>query len=560
MLAPQEGLMQKEFAEIFNGLKRNFGIAYLDKFTIDEKTGKKKPDRYGWSFKEITNEDYKDHLSGKTSIGIQPCDDDGMASFGAIDIDDTQHSYDNFPYKKYLDLIKQNSLPLIPVKSKSGGLHLYLFLKSKVKAVFLRNFLESLLFTLQLKPNTEIYPKQTELGFDEDKNEWSNGQYINLPYFSGDQRVAINYDGSSFTLEQFIKIVNHNKKTKEELEEFSLTLVKTVLQGGSEEFEDGPPCLQILTKTKLSDWRDRFLYNYMVFAKKKYSDNWQQIVKAAPQKYFLKDSNGVIEGDWSSEKKIIEKIRSWRKDSSKGYMCTQEPIVNFCMKAECLKRKYGVASDRKKMFPLLSNLVKINYPEPEYTFNVELPENKGTKPVRAKDIKQIKDQEELRALIMKTANMYVAKIKGDDFESVLDKLLPPVEIHEPPKGTTPNELLHEYLEEYINGPRAKSYASFKSGAVLIEEGCVYFKFSNFFNTLKNKEWKENKSRTAQRIKERYKAEFGIKKRFPKTNNETTNFEAIEVIRINLNIEGMTLSLNDTIKTEILKIKDNKEVF
>jgi hypothetical protein len=33
--------MEKEFGEIFSGLKRNFGIAYLDKFTIDPNTGKK---------------------------------------------------------------------------------------------------------------------------------------------------------------------------------------------------------------------------------------------------------------------------------------------------------------------------------------------------------------------------------------------------------------------------------------------------------------------------------------------------------------------------------------
>ena len=32
--------MEKEFGEIFSGLKRNFGIAYLDKFTIDPETGK----------------------------------------------------------------------------------------------------------------------------------------------------------------------------------------------------------------------------------------------------------------------------------------------------------------------------------------------------------------------------------------------------------------------------------------------------------------------------------------------------------------------------------------
>jgi hypothetical protein len=551
--------MEKEFGEIFSGLKRNFGIAYLDKFTIDPNTGKKKPERYGWSFREITDKDYSDHLKGKTSIGIQPCDDEGMVSFGAIDIDDKEHSYSNFPYKKYLDIIKTNNLPLIPVKSKSGGLHLYLFLKEKVRAVFLRNFLEGLLFTLKLKPNTEIYPKQTELGYDEEKKEYSNGQYINLPYFNGSERIAINYDGTPFTLEQFIKVVDHNKKTKEELEEFSLALVKTVLQGGSDEFIDGPPCLQISSKEELTDGRDRWLYNYMVFAKKKYPDNWQNVVKAAPQKYFIKDATGVVLDDWGSEKKIMDKVKSWRKDSTKGYSCTQEPIVNFCIKVECLKRKYGVGSDRKRMFPPLSNLIKINYPEPEYTFNVELPDNKGSKAVRAKDIKQIKDQEELRSLIMKTANIYVAKIKGDDFENVISKLLPPVEIHQPPKGTTPDELLHEYLEEYLNGPKAKSYASFKSGAVLVEDGYAFFKFANFFNTLKNKEWREGKERTAQRIKEKYKAEFGVKKRFPKLNNETTNYEAIETVKINLMLEGNEF-IKDIAKTELVKIKGNKDVF
>jgi len=295
--------MEKEFAEIFSGLKRNFGIAYLDEFTIDEKTGKKKPKKYGWSFKEITEKHYLDHLKGKTSIGIQPCDDEGMVSFGAIDIDDKEHNYSNFPYKTYLDIIRENNLPLIPVKSKSGGLHLYLFLKEKTKAVFLRNFLEGLLFILKLKPSTEIYPKQTELGYDEEKKEWSNGQYINLPYFNENERVAINYDGTPFTLDQFIKVANHNKKTKEELEEFSLALVKTVLQGGPDEFNDGPPCLQIMSKKELDDGRDRWLYNYMVFAKKKYDDNWQNVVKAAPQKYFIKDANGVLLDDWGSEKK-----------------------------------------------------------------------------------------------------------------------------------------------------------------------------------------------------------------------------------------------------------------
>ena len=89
--------------------------------------------------------------------------------------------------------------------------------------------------------------------------------------------------------------------------------MKNVLQGGASEFEDGPPCLQLLTKVPLADGRDRFLYNYMVFAKKKYPDNWDKKVIQAAQDYFAKNGDGI--NDWD-EKKVRDKIRSWKKEST----------------------------------------------------------------------------------------------------------------------------------------------------------------------------------------------------------------------------------------------------
>ena len=32
----------------------------------------------------ITDEDYQKHLDGKVSMGLQPCDDRGTCSFGAM--------------------------------------------------------------------------------------------------------------------------------------------------------------------------------------------------------------------------------------------------------------------------------------------------------------------------------------------------------------------------------------------------------------------------------------------------------------------------------------------
>ena len=54
----------------------------------------------------FTDKDYEDHLIGKKSIGIQPCDDDGLAIFGAIDID--SKAYQDFSPKKYLEIIEKN--------------------------------------------------------------------------------------------------------------------------------------------------------------------------------------------------------------------------------------------------------------------------------------------------------------------------------------------------------------------------------------------------------------------------------------------------------------------
>ena len=88
----------------------------------------------------------------------------------------------------------------------------------------------------------------------------------------------------------------------------------------------------------------------MVFAKKKYPDNWEDRVKQAAREYFIYDQK------WD-DNYVSFKIKGWKKET-KGHLCNEEPIVNFCMKSECVKRKFGVASDHRKAFPALSGLQK----------------------------------------------------------------------------------------------------------------------------------------------------------------------------------------------------------
>jgi hypothetical protein len=164
-------------------------------------------------------------------------------------------------------------------------------------------------------------------------------------------------------------------------------------------------------------------------------------------------------------------------------------------------------------------------------------------------------QEELRAIIMKTANIFVPAIKSNDFQEVVNGLFPPKETIQPPKGTSPNEQLEEYLREYINGPQAKSHASFKTGAVLIEKDHGYFRFVSFYNFLKNKEWKESKGHTGEKLKELFNVEFGIQKRFPKKENEKTSYGGIEVVEVP--IEKFK---KESSEVEIIPIRNKDEIF
>ena len=73
---------------------------------------------------------------------------------------------------------------------------------------------------------------------------------------------------------------------------------------------DGPPCLAILsklTKDPAFDGKDRFMYNYHVFAKMKFADNWQQKVMNAPVKFFAGDTCKCMGSKiFKSKSKIME--------------------------------------------------------------------------------------------------------------------------------------------------------------------------------------------------------------------------------------------------------------
>ena len=102
-----------------------------DKFITTSLTGEvdergKRQAEYRTVHEPMTKKVWQSHLDGVTRMGLRPENQDKV-KWGCIDVD--PGTYKNYSQKKYVDIIKEYQLPLVPVKSKSGGLHLFLFLK-----------------------------------------------------------------------------------------------------------------------------------------------------------------------------------------------------------------------------------------------------------------------------------------------------------------------------------------------------------------------------------------------------------------------------------------------
>ena len=542
--------MDEKYIKFFEGYRLAYGVADMSTLKIDPESRKQKP-IYRWNDEELTDKVYKNHLDGTQSIGVQPCNESGQARFGVIDID--PNDYGDFDRKFFIDTIQSYSLPLVPVLSKSGGLHLYIFINKFIGASLIKSFLSNLLPIFKLKPDTEIFPKQTQLTKDNETGQLNKGNFINLPYFKKTERVAINVDGTQFTFDQFIEVIENNTVSQEDLKIITDSIEKQDMEGVDEEFIEGPPCLAHLSKIMKNpkfDGKDRFMYNYHVFVKMKYPDDWQKKVKNAPVKYFI----GEHANAWD-DKMVAAKVRSWTKQF-KGFTCTQSPISEHCKRGICVKKKFGILAGSKGNYPVLTNLKKIDLdPEPEYEFDVTKPDGISTATVHCKSIEHVNDQRKRRNAIAKAAGFPPPIIKGEEDQTVLEELFKTQKLVHPPIGTSPKEKLHDVLHAKINGPKAMNDASFKSGTVLIEEGYAYFKFDKFYDKLRSKNWKYTEDKTGVMMKVNYKQcdiQFLEQKRYPAKEKGKYNTPTKNIVMIDID-EFKDVVINHT------KIKHNTEI-
>ncbi len=447
----EDGTLGNLFFDLYRGLDRAYG-SYKISNVVDER-GK----MGGRAKTEIGNYSaalWKKHLEGDQGLGVVPICDNGTCWWGAIDID-------VYP----LDLVELEhkvhalGLPLMVIKTKSGGAHLTMYLSEPVPAKLVRGKLYEFAMALGYG-GVEIFPKQSMLASKKDVGNW-----LNMPYFrqSETKRHGI-FKGETLSAVHFLDLAYKIRISKAQLESINVQL--------SGDFVDGPPCLQMIAKGGVPEGtRNNTLFAMGVYAKLKFEDNWEQKIEDFNGQYF----NPPLKS--SEVQNIIKSAK--RKDYF--YPCSKSPLCNFCNKDLCRKREFGIGSGNDEFSLNLGSLLKISSEPPVWIIDIE--------GIRVQlDTEDLMMQERFRRVCVMSINKLPPPVKRSEWEKILREKLENVEIIDAPEESRQSSRINQYAYQYlINTPPARVRDEILLGRPWYdpEENMIYFRGNDLIRYLEN---------------------------------------------------------------------------
>ena len=269
----------------------------------------------------------------------------------------------------YLNAIEAFNFPLVPFKTKSGGLHLYIFFKEFVSVKPVVEILKKLAAILALDTLTknvkneivEIFPKQINLT----KN--TVGNWINLPYYDHENtKQFLIQKNKPLSLSDALMFIKHKVTTIDAANNFMKSL----------SFADATPCLQniyILNSIKENAGRNEYLFSFGNYLKRKDENFFEQN---------LFDINSRLKVPLAKNELENTILKSLRKKDY-NYKCTQSPLINFCNKSICKKKEYGVGKEGGYFSELeYGKLYQYKASEPYYEWEVKIQGEKEFKKLR----------------------------------------------------------------------------------------------------------------------------------------------------------------------------------
>jgi len=425
----------KKFKSIFYGLDRAYGIYKSSGESVNGKAG-------GQAFiikKPVTDQLWIDHIGGKDpSLGIIPIRDDATCTWGCIDVD-------TYPLKheKIIRKIRELEIPLVMCRSKSGGAHLFLFTKEPIQAKLMRDKLMEWAGELGYA-NCEIFPKQIELYAD----RGDTGNFLNLPYHDGDDsmRHGFSDDGVAVGLDDFFALYDTYCTSKEDLKK-----IKPKRKNAVKNFNDGPPCLETLMSQGVPQGnRDNTLYQYAVYAKKKWPDDWKGKLEEFNHKYMQPPLPA----------KQVLKMQNQHEKKDYQYKCNDQPMCTFCSPEECKSRQFGVGDNLNSQ---ISDLTMYKSDDSTWYLNVDGKRLKLSS-------EQLYNQHQFRQACMNQIVDVPNLLTSNSWTRKLQQLMKNVVIIEMPHEITRAGRFETLLEQFLEDQgEAEHVDEIDMGKALFEE-------------------------------------------------------------------------------------------
>jgi hypothetical protein len=445
--------------------------------------------------KEVTKELWEEHIKGTVGLGIIPILDENKCKWGCIDIDVYKP-----PTAAVLKTIADYGLPLSVCHSKSGGLHIFLFMKSPILASTMQTLIGSLAIKLKVgNLKKDLYPRQSKVPPN------GTGNWLNMPYF-GSTRRGLDRNGNELTLEQFLKSVVLADEGG---------LLKALAIKSTYPDPEAPPCVQrILEEPVLEGDRNTLLFNYAILLKKKSSDDIPaelHIMNAKCCKPPLPHAT-------------VQDLGERVAKSTYTYQCNASPLKDCCDRALCLTRRFGIG--RGGGIPVVESVTQ--YEEDDGVVRYVLG-FKGEEEALAVDSEELYSQPKFRRKFYDAYGRNMPKQKNPDWEDLLGKIgelrikVPILE------GLETNEMLKTNLEEFVSANLVENKAEVKEGGVWIDKNNrANFRIEKFFNWLKDKNFPIKRGALTRYFRGLPGNETNFPLSIPKGNGQTTTTRVVRI--------------------------------
>ena len=300
-------------------------------------------------------------------------------------------------------------------------------------------------------------------------------------------RYAFHDDGSAATLEEFLKIYDQYVQTREQI------LAITIEETKDELIPNGPPCLQILAKNKISEGgRNNGLFNFGVYLRKAYPDSWEDEV--------LKHNMEFLDPPLPLKEVNIVASQVNKKDYA--YKCKDSPICDYCNAEVCRTRQFGIGA--AVAGATIANLRKYNSTPPVWFIDVD------GEPLEL-DTEALMNQTQFQRACVDQLNHYPRTAAKQQWESRINKLLQDMTetegaIVEVSEDASIDGQFYDYLEEFcttMQQAQVREEILLRRPFTDDEEGRTYFRLKDFEAHLRKNKFFEYKShKIAQRLRDR----------------------------------------------------------